>query len=78
MDSDQRVTDWNPAAAELFGYTPEEALGRPIDDLVLGDGGRDEGREVTSEAMTTGRLQRITQRTRKDGTAVDVELMLSP
>src|SRR5436190_9956973 len=78
MDSDQRVTDWNPAAAELFGYAPQEALGRPIDHLVLGDGGRDEGREVTSEAMTTGRLQRITQRTRKDGTAVDVELMLSP
>src|SRR3954467_546126 len=69
MDSDERVTDWNPAAADLFGYAPEEALGRPIDELVLGDEGRDAGREVTREAMTTGRLQRITQRTRKDGTA---------
>ena len=78
MDSDERVTDWNPAAAELFGYSAEEALGRSIDDLVLGDAGRDEGREVTREAMTTGRAQRIGRRTRKDGTAVDVELMLAP
>ena len=28
MDADERVTDWNPAAAELFGYSVEEALGR--------------------------------------------------
>jgi PAS domain S-box-containing protein len=78
MDSDERVTDWNPAAAELFGYSAEEALGRPIDDLVLGDAGRDEGREVTRQAMTTGRAQRITRRTRKDGTPVVVEVMLAP
>ena len=78
MDADERVTDWNPAAAELFGYSAEEAIGRPIDDLVLGDAGRDEGRDVTREAMTTGRAHRITRRTRKDGTAVDVELMLVP
>ena len=78
MDSDERVTDWNPAAAELFGYSAEEALGRPIDDLVLGDAGRDEGHEVTRQAMTTGRAKRVTRRTRKDGTAMDVELMLVP
>ena len=78
MDSDERVTDWNPAAAELFGYSAEEALGHTIDALVVGDAGRDEGREVTREAMTTGRAQRIGRRTRKDGTAVDVELMLAP
>jgi PAS domain S-box-containing protein len=78
MDSDERVIDWNPAAAALFGYSAEEALGRPIDDLVLGDEGRGEGREVTHEAITTGRAQRITRRRRKDGTPVDVELMLVP
>jgi PAS domain S-box-containing protein len=78
MDSDERVTDWNPAAATLFGYSADEALGRPIDDLVLGDAGRDEGREVTQEAIETGRAHRITRRRRKDGTAVDVELMLAP
>ena len=28
MDADERVTGWNPAAAELFGYSAEEAVGR--------------------------------------------------
>jgi PAS domain S-box-containing protein len=78
MDPDERVTDWNPAAAELFGYSAEEALGRPIDDLVFADTDRDEGLEITREAMTVGRADRITQRQRKDGTRVDVELMLVP
>jgi PAS domain S-box-containing protein len=78
MDAEERVTGWNPAAAELFGHTAEEAIGRPVDDLVFGDESREEGREITREALTTGRTQRITRRTRKDGTRVDVELMLVP
>ncbi len=76
MDADELVTDWNPAAAELFGYSAEEALGRSIDELVFGDADRGEGREVTQEAMRVGRAQRITRRRRKDGTPVDVELKL--
>jgi GAF domain-containing protein len=47
MDADERVTDWNPAAAELFGYSAEEALGRSIDDLVFGASDNNEGREIT-------------------------------
>jgi PAS domain S-box-containing protein len=78
LDPDERVTDWNPAAAALFGYSAEEALGRQIDDLVFGDAGRDEGREITREALSAGRAQRIARRRRKDGTGVDVELMLVP
>jgi PAS domain S-box-containing protein len=78
MDADERVTDWNPAAAELFGYLAEEAHGRPIDELVLGETDRDEGREITREAMSVGRAHHITKRLRKDGTPVDVELMLVP
>ncbi len=77
MDADERVTDWNPAATALFGYSADEALGRLIDHLVLGDRARDEGREVTREAIASGRAQRITRRRRKDGTQVDVELMYS-
>jgi PAS domain S-box-containing protein len=76
MNADEIVTDWNPAAAELFGYSAEEALGRSIDELVFGDADRGEGREITREAMTFGRAQRITTRRRKDGTPVDVELKL--
>ena len=61
MDAEERVTGWNPAAAELFGHTAEEAVGRQIDDLVFGDDIRDEGRDITREALADGRAHRITQ-----------------
>ena len=78
MDTDERVTSWNPAAAELFGYSPEEAVGRLIDDLVLNQDLRGEGRDVTHEARERGRADRITRRVRKDGKLVDVQMMLVP
>ena len=78
MDADQRVTGWNPAAAQLFGYSPQEAIGRLIDDLVLNEDLRGEGRDVTHEALERGRVDRITRRVRKDGELVDVQMMLVP
>jgi PAS domain S-box-containing protein len=78
MDADERVTGWNPAATELFGYSPEEALGRHIDDLVFASGEGEEGRETTREALATGRAQRIARRVGRDGAVVDVQLMLVP
>ena len=38
MDAEERVTGWNPAAAELFGHSADEAVGRQVDELVFGDG----------------------------------------
>ncbi|MBV1892112.1 MAG: PAS domain S-box protein [Gammaproteobacteria bacterium] len=32
---DFRVTDWNPAAEKLFGYSKEEALGQHYTDLII-------------------------------------------
>src|SRR4029079_325462 len=78
MDAEERVKGWNPAAEELFGYSPEEAIGRQIDYLVFDEEHREEGRETTEEAVAAGRAHRITRRARKDGTLVDVELMLVP
>ena len=78
MDADERVTGWNPGATELFGYPADEAIGREIDDLVLGECEHEEGRDVTREALANGRAQRITRRRKKDGTPIDVELMLVP
>jgi PAS domain S-box-containing protein len=79
MDAEERVTGWNPAATVLFGWTAEEAVGRSIDELVFEQGRHsNESREVTRQALATGRAQRIGRRTRKDGAVVDVELMLVP
>ena len=34
-DRDFRVTEWNPAAESIFGYTKQEALGKKISALIL-------------------------------------------
>ena len=76
-DLDERVEAWNPSAAELFGYPASEAIGRTIDELLLrSDALVEEGLEVRREALTTGRAQRIGQRTRKGGSLVDVEILM--
>ncbi len=78
MDADERVTGWNPAAAALFGYAEDEAVGRTIDELVVPEVLRSESRDVTVEALAQGRTRRITRRTNKDGALLDVEMELVP
>jgi PAS domain S-box-containing protein len=79
MDRDERVTGWNPAAERLFGYAPEEAIGRRIDELVMDtDAMREEGAGVAREAVETGRASRLSRRTRKGGGSVDVEITMVP
>jgi diguanylate cyclase (GGDEF)-like protein/PAS domain S-box-containing protein len=36
-DSDFRVTVWNPGAAAIFGYRPDEIIGQPFDTVCAGD-----------------------------------------
>ncbi len=49
VDEAGRVTDWNVAAQHLFGWTPHEALGRPVSELVL-----PEDRRVSTESVDEG------------------------
>jgi PAS domain S-box-containing protein len=78
-DLDANVVSWNPMAEKLFGYTQEEAIGRPIDELVTSDGSlRAEAARYTDQVYTRGRVQVTTQRSRKDGSLVDVELLALP
>ena len=60
MDAEERVTSWNPAAAELFGWSAQDAIGRLIDDLVLTEDLRGEGAmspaRPSSEVAPTGSL----------------------
>jgi len=79
MDRAERVSAWNPAATTLFGYEPDEAIGRPIEDLILRSAElRAEGHDFAAEAARGGRVHRIAQRMRKDGTLVDVEVLMVP
>ena len=79
MDTEERVSGWNPAATSLFGYSPAEAIGHSIDDLILpSETLREEGHQLSRAAAEHGKAQQIGQRVRKDGTAVDVEILMVP
>jgi PAS domain S-box-containing protein len=77
VDRDGVVTSWNLAAEELFGYSRDEAIGRNLDDLVVGE---DLRRQAVSydEALRAGRFHTVTRRARRDGTLADVELIVVP
>ncbi len=45
------VTSWNPAPERVFGYTPSEAIGRHIDELVKQDSIRAEGEAVNERVF---------------------------
>jgi PAS domain S-box-containing protein len=78
VDRDGRITSWNLAAEELFSYSRNEAIGRNLDDLVVG---REDLRSQAvsyEEVLRAGRFHTITQRARRDGTLADVELIVVP
>jgi PAS domain S-box-containing protein len=78
-DLQANVVSWNPMAEKMFGYSAEEAIGRHIDDLVASDPQiRDEALAYTQELLTTDRVQATARRSRKDGSLMDVEILVLP
>ena len=78
MDLRGAVVGWNPGAERLFGYSPAEALGRDVDELVATPEIREEVRENLRQMHSGQRVRAITRRARKDGTLVDVEVSSMP
>jgi PAS domain S-box-containing protein len=52
-DRDGKIRFWNPAAATMFGYGPEEALGQSL-DLIVPERQRARHWEGWARVMTTG------------------------
>ncbi len=79
MDREELVSGWNPAATALFGFEEGEAIGRHIEELVVrSEDLRDQSHDLVAEALERGRAHRIGQRMRKDGSRLDVEILMVP
>ena len=74
---DGAVNSWNQGAVELFGYTQDEAIGRPFNVLIPPE----RAPEVAPRSAALRRGERVetfdTQRVRKDGTLVEVSVTVS-
>ena len=74
VDAQERIVSWGPAAAEVFGFALEEALGRRIDLLVPPERLFEE-RAIAEQVAREGRFPRTeTVRRARDGRLVPVAL----
>jgi two-component system CheB/CheR fusion protein len=72
------IMSWNRGAERLFGYTADEAIGRPVTMLIPPE-------RIDEEPGILARIRRgeridhyDTVRRRKDGSAIDISLTVSP
>jgi PAS domain S-box-containing protein len=77
-DLDGIILSWNRGAQRLFGFTAEEAVGKPV-TIVIPLDRRDEERVILEKIHRGERIEHFeTIRQRKDQSLVDISLTISP
>jgi PAS domain S-box-containing protein len=75
---DDIITTWNPGAERLFGYSPEEVIGRST-SIFTPEGHEHEIPEILASIKAGEPVVRIeTERVRKDGTVIPISATISP
>ena len=72
------VTNWNDAAAELFGYSAQEIVGQPVTTLTPTNRLDEERPMLDRIARNEAISDYQTQRLRKDGQPIEVYLSVTP
>jgi PAS domain S-box-containing protein len=77
-DIENRVLRVNREFTNLYGFTPEEAIGQYVSDLIVPDDQRDESGKMR-EALARGeRVEAELTRKRKDGSRLSVSFVAAP
>jgi PAS domain S-box-containing protein len=72
------IVTWNAGAERMFGYSPEEAMGRPV-TLLIPEDHSDEEPAILARLRRGERIEHYeTVRQRKDGTLLNISLSVSP
>jgi PAS domain S-box-containing protein len=73
LSLDGRILAWNRGAELIFGYVAEEAVGKPIDELVVPENRRAEARQALADVIEKGTILFETIRRRKDRALIDID-----
>jgi two-component system, NarL family, sensor kinase len=74
LDAQHRFTICNPAFERLFQYTSKELFSADLDQLIAGPGMVEEAMRLSRVVLQGHKVHTVTQRRRKDGMIVDIEL----
>ena len=75
---DGTITSWNAGATHMYGYRPDEVIGRNIAMMLPADS-KDELSAIFDRLRRGERVEPYdTRRLRKDGSMIDVSLCVSP
>ncbi len=78
MDVNGTLTSWNKGAEQLYGYSAEEAIGKPVTILIPPER-QDEEASILARIRRGERIDRYeTVRRRKDGSEAEISLTVSP
>jgi len=77
-DNNDRVANVNEEFTRMFGYTREEAIGKPINKLVVSRAYREEAKRISSLVLHGQRLEMDSKRMRKDGSLIEVSVLGAP
>ncbi len=72
------VTAWNPAAARLYGYSTAEVVGKPLGTFLSPEELPEAQNAVAWVAQGKGVYRYESRRGRKDGTRVNISVIVSP
>ena len=73
------IRTWNRGAEQMFGYTAEEAVGKPINALIIPAERHFEEESILERQRHGEMIEHFeTVRVRKDGTQIEVSLSISP
>jgi PAS domain S-box-containing protein len=76
MTHDGRVLSWNRGAESMFGFTPQEAIGRRITELIVPEEFRGETSTDLCCAVANGAVAVERLRRRKDGALIPVSVVM--
>lgn len=77
-DTNDIIVNVNNEFTRMFGYTREEAIGKPINDLVASEEYKDHAATNSSMVLSGQRTDNDSKRKRKDGTLFDVWILGAP